>query len=117
MLGRNLALLVVLAVVATFLAGPAAAPAAADDDTGAIIAGMIIGGLIGAALSDHDRDRHGYRPPYYRYDPPRCERRVPAWTPYNHGYRDGWRHDRDGWHGDRGYRDGHRYDGHGSYRH
>jgi len=117
MSGRNLAVLLVLAVVATVLAGPAATPAAADDRTGAIIVGAIIGGLIGAALGDNDRDCHRYRAgaPYYRYDQPRCEWRTPPWAPYNHGYRDGWQGDRDRRDGG-GYRPYGGHDGRDDYR-
>ncbi len=116
MIGRSLTLLLVLVVAATVFVGPAATPAQAGD-TGAIIAGIIIGGLIGAAIADNDRDchrdRYRYGAPYYRYDPPRCERRPPAYAPYNHGYRDGR-------HGDHGRYDGHGYrggrDGRSDYR-
>ncbi|KUP95009.1 hypothetical protein [Tritonibacter horizontis] len=79
------------------VAGVSAAPARADSqDVGKIIAGLAVLGLIGAAIHDHNKDRH--RPPHVtpkpqpkpkpkplppsvrRYDlPAQCLRTVRAW--------------------------------------
>ncbi len=124
MFARCLPVLLVIAVVGTVLLGPAATPAAADrNHTGEIIAGMIIGGLIGAALADDDRGPRRCGPPpgdpYRRYDPPRCGQWTPPGRAYDQGYHDGWYDGRDvGRHEgySRGYSNGYGDGRHDQYR-
>lgn len=67
-LRRNVMLLLLGAVTLSLTAAALPTPAAASK-TGDVIVGAIIGGLIGAALSDDDHDRYHYAPGYYDRGP------------------------------------------------
>lgn len=107
MFHTNLSRLLLITVIAAFaVTTVGTTPAAASSKSGRFIAGLAIGAIIGAALSD-DGDRHCDRP---RYDPP-CYGGYGYGSPrqsYDNGYRDGYS---DGTHNGRrqGYDNGYRY--------
>jgi hypothetical protein len=102
---RNLIVMLIGAIVLTVVATTAAPAPASANDTRAFIGGLILGGIIGAALDDNDRGYRGYGyaprgyyapPPYYR-DRNRGYDRGYDYAPRRYdsyrydGYRDGYR--------------------------
>jgi hypothetical protein len=91
MFGNRFSRLLVCVTILTLAAGVIAGPASANGRTNRLLAGLVVGAIIGAALSDGDRGRcETYSPPAPRYDPPRYYEAPSPRQAYDGGYRDGY---------------------------